>query len=99
MKVTVVLSAFASTLALAQPLPYESKAQTLGVVNCANSLCHGSVTPWKDSNILQSEYVTWSRVDKHASKAYPVLLNERSQRIAKNLGLVQPAHQTKLCLD
>ncbi|QJR15021.1 multiheme c-type cytochrome [Usitatibacter palustris] len=84
---------------LAQPLPYESKATTLGVVNCANSLCHGSVTTWKGSNILQSEYVTWSRVDKHASKAYPVLLNERSQRIAKNLGLAQPAHQTKLCLD
>jgi len=43
--------------------------------------------------------VIWSRVDKHSSKAYQVLFNERSQRIAKNLGLKQPAHQAKICLD
>jgi len=85
--------------ALAQTLPYAAKGQNLGVVNCANSLCHGSVSPWKDSNILQNEYVTWSRVDKHATRAYHVLLEERSQRIARNLGLKEPAHQAKLCLD
>lgn len=85
--------------AQAQPLPYEAKGQHLGVVNCANSLCHGSVSSWKDSNILQNEYVTWSRVDKHHTRAYPVLLEERSQRIARNLGLREPAHQAKLCLD
>ena len=84
----------------AQPaLPYKAQGQNLGVVNCANSLCHGSVSPWKDSNILQNEYVTWSRVDKHATRAYHVLLEERSQRIARNLGLKEPAHQAKLCLD
>jgi hypothetical protein len=82
-----------------QPLPYQARGQNLGVVNCANSLCHGSVTSWKDSNILQNEYVTWSRVDKHATRAYHVLLEERSQRIARNLGLKEPAHQAKLCLD
>ena len=81
------------------PLPYEADGRHLGVVNCASSLCHGSVTPWKDSNVLQTEYVTWSRVDKHANKAYAVLLEERSQRIARNLGLAEPAHQAKLCLD
>jgi len=85
--------------ALAQTLPYAAAGQNLGVVNCANSLCHGSVSPWKDSNILQNEYVTWSRVDKHATRAYHVLLEERSQRIARNLGLKEPAHQAKLCLD
>ena len=71
----------------AQPLPYESKATSVGVVNCANSLCHGSASPWKDSHILQNEYITWSRVDKHATRAYGVLMEERSQRIARNLGL------------
>ena len=81
------------------PLPYKSKDKNLGVVNCANSLCHGSVTTWKDSNILQNEYVTWSRVDKHHNKAYQVLLNEKSKRIAKNLGLKEPAHESKLCVD
>ncbi|APV51183.1 hypothetical protein BWI17_16740 [Betaproteobacteria bacterium GR16-43] len=81
------------------PLPYLSKDKNLGVVNCANSLCHGSVTAWKDSNVLQTEYVTWSRVDKHANRAYQILLNERSQRIAKNLGLKEPAHEAKICVD
>ena len=28
-----------------QPLPYQSKEQSVGVVNCASSLCHGSVRP------------------------------------------------------
>ncbi len=83
----------------AQVLPYAAKGQHLGVVNCANSLCHGSVSPWKDSNILQNEYVTWSRIDKHATRAYHVLLTERSQRIARNLGLKEPPQQAKLCLD
>jgi hypothetical protein len=81
------------------PLPYEARGKHLGVVNCASSLCHGSITPWKDSNVLQTEYVTWSRVDKHASKAYSVLFEERSQRIARNLGLKEPAQASKLCLD
>ena len=91
--------AFAQAPQAPHPLPYQSKDKNLGVVNCANSLCHGSVSPWKDSNILQNEYVTWSRVDKHATRAYHVLLTERSQRIAKNLGFKEPAHQAKVCLD
>jgi hypothetical protein len=96
----VWIPAFAGmTLAMAQPLPYESKAVSVGVVNCANSLCHGSASSWKDANILQNEYITWSRVDKHATRAYAVLLDERSKRIARNLGLKEPAHQAKLCLD
>ena len=63
------------------PLPYHSKDKTVGTVNCASSTCHGSVKSWKDSNVLQNEYITWSRVDKHA-RAYNIVLNERSRRIA-----------------
>jgi len=81
------------------PLPYNAKAMHLGVVNCASSLCHGSITTWKDSNVLQNEYVTWSRVDKHANKAYKVLFDERSKRIARNLGLKQPPWEAKICID
>ena len=81
----------------AHPLPYQVKDKSMGVVNCANSLCHGSVQPWKDANVLQNEYVTWSRVDKHA-RAYKVLFNEQSARIAKNLGLGNAA-EAKVCLD
>lgn len=79
-------------------LPYHSKDASVGVVNCANSLCHGSITEWKDSNVLQNEYVTWSRFDKHA-RAYDILLNDISKSIAKKFGLPEPAHKAKLCLD
>jgi Cytochrome c554 and c-prime len=78
-------------------LPYHSTDISMGVVNCANSLCHGSVEPIKDSNILQTEYVTWSRVDKHA-RAYQALFSEKSLRIARNLGLGKPS-EAKICLD
>jgi len=90
-----ILPAMAGELAL----PYQSQATTVGVVNCASSLCHGSISPWKGSDILQNEYVTWSRVDKHSTMAYQVLLTERSRKIAANLGLKEPAHQARVCLD
>lgn len=83
--------------ASAQQLPSQSKDVHLGVASCAGSTCHGAVTPWKDSNVLQNEYVTWTRQDKHA-KAYEVLHNEKSKRIAANLGLPN-AHTAKVCLD
>ena len=94
----LLLAPFAAMQIEAQPLPYQSPHETLGTVTCASSLCHGSIRLWKDSNVLQNEYITWSRIDKHA-RAYNVLLNERSQRIAKNLNLKQPAHESKVCLD
>lgn len=90
----------ATSLAQSQthPLPHQAAGQSLGTVNCSSSMCHGSVVPWKDAVVLRNEYTTWSRLDKH-SQAYDVLLNPTSQRIANNLGLKEPAHQSKLCLD
>ena len=82
----------------AQTLPDKSRDKTLGVVNCASSLCHGSIAGWNGSPILQNEYIVWSRLDKHA-RAYALLLNDKSRRIAANLALPQPAHQSKICLD
>lgn len=79
-------------------LPNVANAQSVGTINCTNSTCHGSITPWNESNILQNEYTTWLRLDKHA-KAYSVLLNDKSRMIAKNLGLKEPAHKAKVCLD
>ncbi len=100
--VAVALALFAAA-AVAQtaapvPLPYHAADKSMGVVNCANSLCHGSVQPIRDSNVLQTEYVTWSRVDKHA-RAYKVLFNDQSQRIARNLGLAKPPHEEAVCLN
>jgi len=106
--VVLIVTVLATSLAVAQvaapatkaavvPLPYRSADMSMGVVSCANSLCHGAVSPIQDSNVLQTEYVTWSRVDKHA-RAYQVLANAQSQRIARNLGIAKPA-EAALCLN
>ena len=79
-------------------LPQHSLDKTLGLRSCAGSLCHGSVDAWKSSGVLQTEYMTWSRTDKHA-RSYAVLLSERSKEMAAKLGLPAPAHRTGLCLD
>ena len=84
--------------AAAQALPDKSRDKTLGVVTCASSLCHGSIASWNGSPVNQNEYVVWSRLDKHA-RAYNLLLNEKSRRIAANLALPEPAHQSRVCLD
>ncbi len=81
----------------AQTLPQYANDVHLGVASCAGSTCHGAVTPWRGSTVLQNEYVTWQSKDPHA-KAYTVLLNEDSRRIARNLGLPN-AHEAKICLD
>lgn len=79
-------------------MPHLSSDKTLGSVNCANSFCHGATVPWQESNVLQNEYTTWERLDKH-TQVYRVLLNKQSKQIAKNLGLKKPAHESKVCLD
>lgn len=80
------------------PMPNMSHDTTMGSASCANSLCHGSITPWNHSRVLQNEYTTWSRLDQH-TQTYQVLLSDQSKRIAKNLGLDKPAHESKACLD
>jgi len=83
--------------AAAAELPQYAGDQHLGVITCAGSTCHGALEPWQQSNVLQNEYITWQRSDKHA-KAYAVLLNDRSKRIARNMGL-EAAHTAGVCLD
>ncbi len=70
----------------------------LGVASCAGSNCHGATRPYLSSSVEQNEYTIWNREDPH-SRAYLVLLNDRSKRIARNLGLQKPAHESKICLD
>lgn len=78
-------------------IPLYAADAHVGVTSCGGSTCHGAVEPFKGSNVLQNEFVTWQREDKH-SRAYAVLMNDRSKRIARNLGL-EAAHTAKLCLD
>src|SRR5262249_5225838 len=83
----------------AAPLPNYAHDKTLGVGTCSSSLCHGAIETWKGSHVLQNEYVTWSRSDKHHLRAYTVLLSDRSKEIAKKLNLPRPPHLTTECLD
>lgn len=68
----------------------------MGTASCASSNCHGSAAPVKGSEVLQNEFVTWFRHDSHA-KAYTVLLNDQSKRIAHNLS-IKSAESEPLCL-
>ena len=94
----LLLACWLPAAAAESTLPHHSRDTSVGVVNCASSLCHGSISEWKGSNVLQTEYVTWSRLDKHA-RAYSVLLGDRSKQIAKTLGLRSPPQDAKICLD
>ncbi|MAP10865.1 MAG: hypothetical protein CMQ61_02305 [Gammaproteobacteria bacterium] len=92
-----MILAGATASAADHPLPTDDKFKHLGVASCAGSSCHGSASPLEDSTVLQNEFVTWKREDAH-SKAYDILLGKQSKRIARNLGLDQPAHEHPDCL-
>ena len=63
----------------------ESGGTFVGSLGCKSSSCHGGAGP------KRSQYFTWSQKDFH-TKAYTVLLDSRSQRIAEGLGI--PTAQT-----
>jgi hypothetical protein len=63
----------------------------LGVVTCAGSTCHGAGRPVGDARISQTEFLSWHRDDAH-SKAYRVLIEDKGQRIARNLGIDNAAN-------
>jgi cytochrome c554/c'-like protein len=67
----------------------------MGVASCASSSCHHMNGP---KGSARSEYDTWAGYDKH-SRAFQVLYDERSQRIARNLyGDGAKATEQALCL-
>lgn len=72
--------------------------QYVGAASCASSNCHGSVQPRDVYAVRQDEYFIWLKQDRH-TQAYNVLLTELSARIARNMKLGQPAHESKVCLD
>ncbi|NNF52090.1 MAG: SH3 domain-containing protein [Gammaproteobacteria bacterium] len=92
-----VLGIASPGLLAAQALPESDGREHLGVKSCSASTCHGSITERSVYSVLQNEYHTWTRYDRH-SRAYETLLGERSQRIARNLGIGK-AHEAKICLD
>ena len=70
----------------------------IGVASCVNSGCHGATHPLNANRVLQNEYYTWLNRDRHA-RAYNILYNERSARIAKNMRLKQAAYKEAVCLN
>ncbi|MFQ5777145.1 MAG: multiheme c-type cytochrome [Terriglobia bacterium] len=60
--------------------------QYTGPGSCSSTSCHGSVRPKQETGIAQNEYSIWVVQDKHA-KAFEVLSNPVSVRIARILGL------------
>src|SRR5262249_40431436 len=69
----------------------------VGVGSCTAAGCHGG-TIGKDPNDPKwREYSIWLQSDPHAI-AYTTLLSQRSQLIARNLG-IKAAHTEKVCLN
>ena len=58
----------------------ESGGTFVGSIGCKSSSCHGG------AGEKRSQYFTWSRKDFH-TKAFTVLLDSRSERIAESLGI------------
>ncbi len=79
------LNCFASFSASADP----GAAKYMGVGSCASSNCHGGTSPRQSSNVLQNEYVTWSKHDLHA-KAWTALTTPESKKIGMHLGMSAP---------
>lgn len=94
----IVLAAVPGTGgSMAADLPQHGQDVHLGVASCASSVCHGRVIPDADSDVLQNEYRTWARHDRHA-EAYQTLLSPESVAIARKLGLGN-ANEADVCLD
>ncbi|MBA6391505.1 hypothetical protein H4J38_12040 [Colwellia sp. BRX10-3] len=94
----IIVANFAVLLTLnATELPQQDEKVHLGVASCAASMCHGSVIPRDGSDVLQNEYIIWSRADAH-SQAFQTLLSPESAEIANKLGL-ENAASAGVCLD
>jgi len=68
----------------------------VGPGSCAATACHGAIRPVAGARILQTEYTTWIAQDRHA-RATDALSNPVSTRMAKTLGIGDPAKAPK-CL-
>jgi hypothetical protein len=68
----------------------------MGTGSCSSSNCHGAIQPRRSSDVLQNEYSTWIKHDKH-SKAYTALLSDDGKRMAAHLNIKDPSQDPK-CL-
>lgn len=78
----ICLSVTATALAKQPQQVYEHSGQFVGAQGCKSSSCHGGAGP------KRSQFTTWTQQDFH-SRAYAVLIDARSARIAETLGIAQ----------
>ncbi len=67
----------------------------VGTASCAAAACHAGNGP---KGAARSEYTTWAIHDPHG-KGFSVLHNDKSARIAANLGRGKKAYDDALCLN
>lgn len=77
---TLILTAALAVDAKEPRQVHESGGTFVGSVGCKSSSCHGG------AGAKRSQYFTWSQKDYH-TKAYAILLNSWSDRIAESLGI------------
>lgn len=77
------------------PAPQGNPPVYIGVRQCAAAACHGRDQPG-EANIRQDEFTVWASRDRH-SRAFDVLLNERSRTMARHLGIGKAEESTR-CL-
>ncbi|PZR77288.1 MAG: hypothetical protein DLM73_00020 [Chthoniobacterales bacterium] len=80
-RIYLIVAAGAGSLSAKEPRQiHENGTAFVGALGCKSSSCHGGAGP------KRSQYITWSQKDFH-TKAYAVLLDSRSERIAEGLGI------------
>lgn len=79
-----------------EPLRPVRAGTYVGVSGCSNGICHGAVEPLEGTAVLQNEYPTW--MSGPHRRAYQVLFDELSVKIAAALDPDTAAHEMKLCL-
>jgi hypothetical protein len=88
--ICLLFAAGAGSLSAKEPRQTrETGGAFVGSIGCKSSSCHGGAGP------KRSQYITWSLKDFH-TKAYAVLLNSRSERMAEGLG-IGPAQSSARC--
>lgn len=97
-----LLAGSAEAQAPVPPARAQQQQQFVGVGSCAAAGCHGGDGSRKHAdgsfNFSSTSFSTWVQQDPH-SRAYDVLLNERSRKMVRQLGAGwQAAHQEQRCL-
>ncbi len=84
----------------AQPATSSVPTSYKGSGSCSAVACHGAIAPLAGSTVLRNEHTTWISDDRH-SRAFEVLFDDRSKRVAHNLAAGKdpvPAHEDSRCL-